>query len=111
MSQKIIKMIIKASKLSNRNMEKSLNSMKNFIKRFKNVFFKILTVWEKKHLRNDFFVEYFLLFEARFKCGRVIYGLFDKWVDFYEKLLGADFMVFGRSSLLYFYLSGDLGYF
>ena len=57
----------------------------------------------EKHLRNDFFVEYFLLFEAKFKCGRVIYGFFDKWVEFCEKLLGANFMVFVRSSLLYFY--------
>ena len=47
MLQKIIKMIIKASKVSKRNMNKSLNSMKKFIKRFKIVFFKILTVLEK----------------------------------------------------------------
>ena len=39
------------------------------------------------------------------------YGFFDKWVEFCEKRLEADFMVFGRSYLLYFYLSGDLGYF
>ena len=65
----------------------------------------------EEHLRNDFFVKNFLLFEARFKCGRVIYGFFDKWVEFCENLLGANFMVFGRSSLLYFYLSGDLGVF
>ena len=55
-------------------------------------------------MRNDFFVECFLLFGARFKCGRIIYWFFDKWVEFCEKLLGANFMVFGRSSLLYFYL-------
>ena len=36
---------------------------------------------------------------------------FDKWVEFCEKLLGVNFMVFGRSSLLYFYLLGDLGFF
>ena len=35
MLQKVIKIIIKASKVSNGNMNKSLNSMKNFIKRFK----------------------------------------------------------------------------
>ena len=75
--------------------------MKNFIKRFKIVFLKILTDREKS----------FLLFEARFKCGRVIYGFFDKWVEFCQNLLEANFMVFGRSSLLHFYLSGDLGYF
>ena len=33
------------------------------------------------------------------------------WLSFVKKLLGAKFMVFGRSSLLYFYLSGDLGFF
>ena len=47
MLQKIFKMIIKASKVSNRNMNKSLNSMKNFIKKFKIVFLKILTDREK----------------------------------------------------------------
>ena len=47
MLQKIIKMIIKASKVSNRNMNKSLNSMKKIIKRFKIVFLKILTDREK----------------------------------------------------------------
>ena len=46
----------------------------------------------------------FLLFGAIFKCGRIIYWFFDKWVEFCEKLLGANFMMFGRSSLLYFYL-------
>ena len=40
MLQKIIKTIIKASKVSNRNMNKSLNSNKKFIKNFKIVFFK-----------------------------------------------------------------------
>ena len=44
---KIIKMIIKASKVSNRNMNKSLNSMKKFTKRVKIVFLKILTDREK----------------------------------------------------------------
>ena len=47
MLQKINKMIIKASKVSNRNMNKSLNSMKKFFKRFKIVFLKILTDREK----------------------------------------------------------------
>ena len=37
--------------------------------------------------------------------------IFDKWVEFCENLLVADFMLFRRSSLLYFYLSGDLGFF
>ena len=43
LGQKIIKMIIKDSKVSNRNMNKSLNSMKKFIKKFKIVFLRILT--------------------------------------------------------------------
>ena len=47
MLQKIIKMIIKASKVSNRNMNKSLNSMKKFIKKIKIAFLKILTDQEK----------------------------------------------------------------
>ena len=45
--QKIFKMIIKASKLSNRNINKSLSSIKKFIKLFKIVFLKILTDREK----------------------------------------------------------------
>ena len=75
MLQKIIKMIIKASKVSNRNMNKSLNSMIKFFKTFKNkqCIFKDIDRSRQEHLRNAFFVEYFLLFEARFKCGRVIY--------------------------------------
>ena len=36
---------------------------------------------------------------------------FDKWVEFCEILLEATFMVLGRSSLLCFYLVGDLRYF
>ena len=47
MLQKIFKMIIKASKLSNRNMKKSLTSMKKFFEKFKIVFLKILTDREK----------------------------------------------------------------
>ena len=52
MLQKIINMIIKASKVSNRNMNKSLISMKNFIKRLNIVFLKILTDREKSILEK-----------------------------------------------------------
>ena len=38
MLQKIIKMVIKASKVSNRNINKSLSSMKKFIRIFKIIF-------------------------------------------------------------------------
>ena len=44
----------------------------------------------------------FLVFGAIFKCGRIIYWFFDKWVEFCEKLLGANFMVIGRSSFSLF---------
>ena len=47
MLQKIIKMIIKASKISNINMNKSLSSMEKFMKMLKTVFLKILTDREK----------------------------------------------------------------
>ena len=47
MLQKVINMIIKASKVSNRNMNKSLNSMKKFTERVKIVLSKILTDREK----------------------------------------------------------------
>ena len=47
MLQKIIKMIMKASKVTNRNINKSLSSIKKFIKMFKIVFLKILTDREK----------------------------------------------------------------
>ena len=59
--------------------------------------------WSREeHLRNGFLIEYFLVFEAIFKCGRIIYWFFDKWVEFCEKLLGANFMVIGRSSFSLF---------
>ena len=45
--QKFIKMIIKASKASNKNINKSLSTMKKLIKIFKIVFLKILTDREK----------------------------------------------------------------
>ena len=47
MLQKNIKIIIKASKVSNRNMNKSLSSIKKFMKMLKIVFLKILTAREK----------------------------------------------------------------
>ena len=43
----MIKIIIKASKVSNRNLNKSLSIMKKFIKKLKIVFLKILTDREK----------------------------------------------------------------
>ena len=43
----MIKIIIKASKVSNRNMNKSLSIMKKFMKMLKIVFLKILTDREK----------------------------------------------------------------
>ena len=33
------------------------------------------------------FVEHFLIFGAKLKCGRISYCLFDKWVEFCQKLL------------------------
>ena len=42
MLQKVIKNIIKASKVSNRNMNKSLSIMKKFMKMLRIVFLKIL---------------------------------------------------------------------
>ena len=33
----------------------------------------LATVPREEHLRNDLLVEYFLLFGAIFKCGRIIY--------------------------------------
>ena len=47
MLQKMIKIITKASKVSNINMNKSLSIMKKFMKIMKIVFLKILTDREK----------------------------------------------------------------
>ena len=47
MLQKMIKIIIKASKVSKRNMNKSLSIVKKFLKLLKIVFLKILTDREK----------------------------------------------------------------
>ena len=43
MLQKKIEIVIKASKVSNRSMNKSLSNMKKFMKMLKIVFLKILT--------------------------------------------------------------------
>ena len=91
----MIKIIIKASKVSKRNMIKSLNIVDENVKNY--------VGWSREeHLRNGFSIEYFLFFEAIFKCGRIIYWFFDKWVEFCEKLLGANFMLIGRSSFSLF---------
>ena len=76
----MIKIITKASKVSKRNMKKSLNIVKKFMK----------------------MLRIMLFFEAIFMCGRIIYWFFDKSVEFCEKLLGAYFMVIGRSSFSLF---------
>ena len=47
MLQKMITIVIKASKVSNRNMNKSLSIMKKFMKMLKIVFLKIVTDREK----------------------------------------------------------------
>ena len=94
----MIKIITKASKVSKRNMNKSLNIVKKFMKMLSIK----LTDREKSIEENGFLIEYFLLFEAIFKCGRIIYWFFDKWIEFCEKLLGANFMVFWRSSFTLF---------
>ena len=53
----MIKIIIKASKVSKRNMNKSLSIVKKFMKMLKIVFLKILTDREKKwFLGRIFFV-------------------------------------------------------
>ena len=54
---------------------------------------------EKRGIReNDFFVNIFRIAGAIFKCGRIIYWFFDKWVEFLENFLRASFMMLGRSS-------------
>ena len=45
--QKIIKMIIRASKVSMKNINKSLKRMKNFMRRFMIIFLKVSTVKER----------------------------------------------------------------
>ena len=94
----MVKIITKASKVSKRNMNKSLNIVKKFMKMLSIK----LTDREKSIEENGFLIEYFLLFGAIFNCGRIICWFFDKWVEFCEKLLGANFMVFGRSSFTLF---------
>ena len=37
------------------------------------------------------FVELLFIFEAKFKCGRIIYWLFDKWVGFRQFLVKESF--------------------
>ena len=62
-------------------------------------------------MKNDSFVEYSLLFGARFKCGLIIYWFFDHWVELCEKLLRAIFMVFGSFFCFFLLLLVDLAIF
>ena len=66
MLQKTIKIIIKASKVSKRNMNKSLSIVKKIYENVENCIFKDIDWSREKHLRNDFLVEYFLLSGAIF---------------------------------------------
>ena len=94
----MIKIIIKASKVSKRNTNKSLIFVKNFMKMLKIV----LTDREKSIEEMASSSNIFCCLGRIFKCGRIIYWFFDKWVEFCEKLLGANFMVFGRYSFTLF---------
>ena len=65
----MIKSIRKDSKISKRNIMKVSSIVKNCL-RFCDNFSDCLI---EEHLRNGFVIEYFLLFGAIFKCGRIIY--------------------------------------
>ena len=77
----MIKIITKASKVSKRNMNKSLIIVKKIMKMLSIK----LTDREKSIEENGFLNEYFLLFGAIFKCGRIIYWFLTS--GFCEKLL------------------------
>ena len=65
----MIKSIRKDSRISKRNIMKVSSIVKNCL-RFVII---LVTVLIEEHLRNGFVIEYFLLFGAIFKCGRIIY--------------------------------------
>ena len=69
MLQKMIRIVRKDSSISKRNIIKVSSIVKKMFKIYEN-FSDLL---REEHLRNDLLVEYFLLFGAIFKCGRIIY--------------------------------------
>ena len=60
--KKIIKLTIKTSKTSRKNIIKSLEIRKSFMRKFKINFFIIVTVEKRSIQEIDSFVEYFLNF-------------------------------------------------
>ena len=65
----MIKSIRKDSRLSKRNIMK----VSSIVKKLFEVCDNFSDCLIEEHLRNGFVIEYFLLFGAIFKCGRIIY--------------------------------------
>ena len=65
----MIKIIRKDSRISKRNIMK----VSSIVKKLFEVCDNFSDCLIEEHLRNDFLIEYFLLFGAIFKCGRIIY--------------------------------------
>ena len=83
-----------------KNIIKSLEIRKSFMRKFKIKFFIMVTVEKKSIQENDSFVEYFLNFWGEIQVWLDYLLIFDKWVELLEKLLG-----------LILWWSGDLLYF
>ena len=107
--QKFIKRVVIVSKASAKNIIKNLRKLKSFVKRFEKSCLKLLTVVEGSIQEMIWFVNFSLVFEAKFQCGRIIYWFFDKWVGFCQIMLWGYFEVSGRSSWFCFYLWNDWG--
>ena len=65
----MIKSIRKDSRISKRNIMKSFKYRKKLFEVCDNFSDCLI----EEHLRNGFVIDYFLLFGAIFKCGRIIY--------------------------------------
>ena len=71
----------------------------------------MLTDREEEHLRNGFLVEYFCCLGQFSSVVELFIGFLTSGLGFVKSCWGRILWCSGGLLLLYFYLSGDLGYF
>ena len=111
MLQKIIKIIIKASKVSKRNMNKSLSSMKKFMKMLKNVFLKILTDREKSIIEMISLSNIFCCLGRSSSGVELFIDFLTSGLSFVKSCWGLILWCLGGLLFFLFSFLGDLGYF
>ena len=103
----MIKIIIKASKKSKRNMNKSLSIVKKFMKMLK----IMLTDREKSIQEMASWSNIFCCLGQFSSVVELFIGVLTSGLVFVKSCWGRILWCSGGLLLLYFYLSGDLGYF